>query len=879
VRGTPDGTETEFALASLDLDTLIADGRYGQVSSALDRLDELLPALEGAADHEALLRGLSGRVCLLRLRQTSTPDLVIACDLLERAAEDRRKPVWKAVAQALRAQTHVDDADIAAAMADLGGLDLDQLDSDLSGASGYQLLDVLAGTYTRLRLHDRADSARRRIEEHVDSRSELERAAHWVGWGVELTRRAIEPLASGAEHPDLDLLDRAASIAAEISHLAPDNVPDRLLRVSGGIRALSAAYREKPSESLRLLGKDAFADPRDLPAMERQVLTLAAMRAHALLGSIATARSLDESATRHVGTLFDTILEVARARERLWLESLANGDVVPVLTRLTELLARLAWQGMDLITDTARQSLEHHVLRAESRTDALTGVGNRRALDEELRNMLRAGPLPLALVLVDVDGFKQVNDRFTHLVGDEVLRRVATALSQQLRLGDKILRYGGDEFVILLPGTADQEAQHVADRMSRAIARLPWSDLAESLSIGITTGYASVWTLSGRRPEKDAEMLFRHADEALLAAKTARGRGRDIPLSQQRDEKRRATPSPLPSSSLPPSPYPLPSSSLGPSPYPPVPTFDDDPLASRTARDRELAPPPEPGRAEIWSRPTDPLTDPAWVDAAMTGSLPLSAMTSAAMESPAPARSWWQELAPGEEPGAPAPDQNSHTRTQRVQRRSADPDREETARYSSGHDRRSDHEPGHRSPPEEPWRTSEPPRHRPPPDPWYDAPRRSNGGESAPSAAPSAAEWRLPAYPGQQPPAAPPPAHDDWQRLPAPGPAPDDWQRPPAPGPAPDDWQRLPLPGPPPNDWQRPPPPGPPPGPGAVPGRPGPEPEPEPEPEPTEQDWEDPWYRSPEEDPPDPPRSPPSRRRHPPVIDFPGEDDPRSPFG
>ena len=64
------------------------------------------------------------------------------------------------------------------------------------------------------------------------------------------------------------------------------------------------------------------------------------------------------------------------------------------------------------------EALEHQALRTESRTDPLTGVGNRRALDEDLRQILRFTPLPMSLVLVDVDDFKGVNDRFTHVVGD-----------------------------------------------------------------------------------------------------------------------------------------------------------------------------------------------------------------------------------------------------------------------------------------------------------------------------------------------------------------------------------------------------------------------------------------------------------------------------
>ena len=196
-----------------------------------------------------------------------------------------------------------------------------------------------------------------------------------------------------------------------------------------------------------------------------------------------------------------------------------------MLTRLDDVLARIGWLGMDLVAQTARQVLEHQALRVESRTDPLTGVGNRRALDEELRHMLRFTPMPLALVLVDIDHFKQVNDAFTHVVGDEVLRRVAECLGRELRVGDHLARYGGDEFIALLPRTGDQEARQVAQRMSDAIARLPWAELADGLAVGVSTGSAALWSLTGRRPDRDAENLFRRADEALLEAKRRRAEG------------------------------------------------------------------------------------------------------------------------------------------------------------------------------------------------------------------------------------------------------------------------------------------------------------------------------------------------------------------
>lgn len=510
-----------------DLDELLAEGRWGDTGEALRRLEEVLPGLEHAGDADSLLLGLYGRVRLQRLAGVPVADAVAGCDTLERAAVERRCPIYAATACALRANLRMEAGDVGAAMADLARVDLEQLGDAVDGVAGARLLDTLSTAFARLRLVDRLDDVRGRLDGLTDLLLPVVRSTHWAGWATELAGRAMEPLASGAGEPDHRLLERAVEVADRVNALQDTVVPPRLRRTVDGVRALAAAYRGRPSEALRLLGQDAFGDPTDLAPLERQVVRLAAMHAHALVGSIATARSLDDAGHDGSAALPHLVLEVCRARERLWLETHAGGDVVPVLHRLTDLLVRLGWQGMDLVTDTARQALEHQALRTESRTDPLTGVGNRRALDEDLRQTLRFTPLPMSLVLVDVDDFKGVNDRFTHVVGDEVLRRVAGSLSAQLRVGDRLLRYGGDEFVVLLPRTGDQEARQVAGRMADAIADMPWGDLAEGLDVRITTGCAALWSLTGRRPERDAEQLFRRADEALLEAKRQRPHSRD----------------------------------------------------------------------------------------------------------------------------------------------------------------------------------------------------------------------------------------------------------------------------------------------------------------------------------------------------------------
>ncbi|KPF66538.1 hypothetical protein IP69_14575 [Bosea sp. AAP35] len=155
-----------------------------------------------------------------------------------------------------------------------------------------------------------------------------------------------------------------------------------------------------------------------------------------------------------------------------------------------------------------------------ARKDALTGIANRRAFDEALATAAASGEA-FALLLLDLDGFKAVNDRLGHAAGDDLLRQVAARLGTVSREGDFIARVGGDEFAIIARGADAGAARNLAER---AVARLgeDYMLLGSAAQAGASVGIKSV---AAGNQQNEPEVLRRAADEALYAAKRA-GKGR-----------------------------------------------------------------------------------------------------------------------------------------------------------------------------------------------------------------------------------------------------------------------------------------------------------------------------------------------------------------
>ncbi len=183
--------------------------------------------------------------------------------------------------------------------------------------------------------------------------------------------------------------------------------------------------------------------------------------------------------------------------------------------------------GFSVLFSRQVQELQHTLaveaeLRVLVRTDGLTGLGNRRGLDEmaaiQWRVAQRSG-LPLSVLLIDVDHFKRFNDMYGHAAGDDALRAVAGCIKAELkRPADHATRYGGEEFLVLLPNTDSADAYRIAERIRVGVEALGVrhvSTLHHTLTVSV--GVAS----TRRGGSGDWLALVNAADAALYAAKDA----------------------------------------------------------------------------------------------------------------------------------------------------------------------------------------------------------------------------------------------------------------------------------------------------------------------------------------------------------------------
>jgi diguanylate cyclase (GGDEF)-like protein len=220
------------------------------------------------------------------------------------------------------------------------------------------------------------------------------------------------------------------------------------------------------------------------------------------------------SSRRHMPVLFWSAKGAVEERVKVFAAG-ADDWVAPEVDP-TELLARIQ-RGLSLRDRIDALLAETERLYELSLTDGLTQIANHRCFQERLRDEFRRAQRyddPLALILLDLDHFKEVNDVHGHLTGDQVLQEVAGCLRRSVREMDFTARYGGEEFAIILPKTQLAGALTVAERVWVDIGKLSFGSLGRvrvTASLGLS-GYPS-------RAVASADQLVRCADEALYRAK------------------------------------------------------------------------------------------------------------------------------------------------------------------------------------------------------------------------------------------------------------------------------------------------------------------------------------------------------------------------
>jgi diguanylate cyclase (GGDEF)-like protein len=210
-------------------------------------------------------------------------------------------------------------------------------------------------------------------------------------------------------------------------------------------------------------------------------------------------------------------------RTRIEAERLAD-ELQVANTELEQLVRSRTMELADALQREQRLSAQ---LAELSVRDSLTGLHNRRHMDETIDQMfryaMRSGN-PLSVAVIDLDDFKPINDHFTHMVGDQVLQRATEVMAATIRGSDELVRMGGEEFALLMPGTSSAEAVTVCERMRVALQVCDWDQITPGIVLTASFGIATTGVA------REVPELVRSADEQLLKAKRS-GKNRVLCLS------------------------------------------------------------------------------------------------------------------------------------------------------------------------------------------------------------------------------------------------------------------------------------------------------------------------------------------------------------
>jgi diguanylate cyclase (GGDEF)-like protein len=369
-----------------------------------------------------------------------------------------------------------------------------------------------------LSLSGSADAARVRYEQAADLAVELDRPDLLL---AVLNNYAYSEYTAGNREHAQQVADRLRSHAKSHGFKLDASIQDTI----GVIQIENGQYAE--AERTMITCIDSYYDggaQDDADALPEYLLTLA--RAQRGLHAYARAqRNLDASrrlcAERELGHVLVKVhqeqAELHAARGEFAEAFAAHKEFFAAYNRMHSMQreAQARTRQVMLETTEAREEAEH--FREQARRDPLTGLRNRRYVDEQLPGLIAADPL-ITVAILDIDHFKQINDHLSHGIGDQVLVQVAKLLETELAAVSPdgfAARMGGEEFLLVLPGTPEKRAARLLDRIRQAVGRHDWIALTRQLPVTVSIGVAG----RGNAAEASQSALLSIADRNLYAAK------------------------------------------------------------------------------------------------------------------------------------------------------------------------------------------------------------------------------------------------------------------------------------------------------------------------------------------------------------------------